>query len=498
MGIAGPTGPAGAAGPPLTFQGIWSSATTYSTGDAVFSSGSSYISLTSGNLNNDPISGAPWALLAQQGSTGDTGAAGPTGSTGPTGLQGTQGVAGPAGSAGPQGVIGLTGATGVAGPTGSTGPAGPPLAFQGVWSSATTYSTGDAVFSSGSSYVSLTGGNLNNDPIGGAPWALLAQQGAPGAAGAVGSTGAAGSQGIQGNQGIQGATGAAGAAGATGATGTATIYGDGSDGTTTGVCNITATINWVTSPPSTDIQCTTFSISSGVTLTTPSGTMIHATGAVSISGTLTVRVGAAQGLYITPPANSGSGGIALPPFTLRKLLKPGPFGGGNGGLYAPNGTSGYGGGSLVILAAGAITIGAAGSIAANGSVGADEGTAYGDGGGAGGIIILASGTSITNSGSLVAIGAPGAPAVAGINDAGGGGGGGLIHLLAPSVTAGTRTVTGGPAGSGSVNGNASAFGGGAMGGNGGTGSNGVSSATNGAGGLSLTTTVTDPATLLVP
>jgi hypothetical protein len=305
-----------------------------------------------------------------------------------------------------------------------------------------------------------------------------------------------------GTTGAQGPQGNAGAAGATGATGTSTVYGDGSDGTTTGVCNISVNpTNWVTSPPATDIQCTNFTVMSGVTLTVPSGTLIHATGTVTISGTLTVQAGAAQGLYMMAPnTNSLSGGLALNAFTLRKLLNPGPFGGGNGGTFFLNGTSGLGGGSIVILAAGSISIGASGSINANGANGLEEtDDEFGDGGGAGGIVILASKTSISNSGAINTTGGNGANAIIDETDPAGGGGGGLIHLLAPSgqLTGGTRNVAGGSAGTGSVAGYQTSFGGGALAGNGGAGPY-FAPATAGTAGLSLSTTVVDPATLFVP
>jgi hypothetical protein len=132
------------------------------------------------NTGNTPTNGAPWALLAQQGATG---AQGPTGPTGPQGIQGIQGL------------------TGVTGLTGPTGPTGPPVLFQGTWSNLTTYAagdavffsgssyisssggnilttyaTGDAVFFSGSSYISLSGSNIANTPSSGAPWAPLAPE----------------------------------------------------------------------------------------------------------------------------------------------------------------------------------------------------------------------------------------------------------------------------------------------------------------------------------
>src|SRR5207248_11173816 len=116
-----------------------------------------YIGLAGGHVGNPTTGGAPWALLAQQGTTGTTGP------TGPTGLQGIQGIAGPTGPTGPQGLQGVTGSTG---PTGPTGPQGAPVSFQGTWSNLTTYAAGDAIFFSGSSYTSLAGGNVGNTPTG--------------------------------------------------------------------------------------------------------------------------------------------------------------------------------------------------------------------------------------------------------------------------------------------------------------------------------------------
>ena len=169
MGTTGATGPAGTngapgatgpQGPPVRFQGTWLIGVTYAAGDAVFFNGSSYISLSGGNTGNTPTSGAPWALLAQQGSTGATGPAG------------TNGAAG------------------------ATGPQGPPVTFQGTWSNLITYGAGDTVFftATGSSYISLHAGNINHSPpTSPADWSLLAQQGSTGATGAAGTTGQTGS-----------------------------------------------------------------------------------------------------------------------------------------------------------------------------------------------------------------------------------------------------------------------------------------------------------------
>jgi collagen type VII alpha len=117
------------------------------------------------------------------------------------------------GAIGSQGVAGVTGA---AGSTGAVGATGPPISFQGIWSSLTDYATGDAVFYSGSSYISLSGGNLNHTPTGGVPWALLAQQGTTGATGATGATGPTGANGTNGTNGTNGSNGATGATGPAG------------------------------------------------------------------------------------------------------------------------------------------------------------------------------------------------------------------------------------------------------------------------------------------
>jgi hypothetical protein len=155
-GTPGAAGATGSQGPPVSFQGTWSNLTTYATGDSVFFNGSSYISLAGGNLGNTPTNGAPWALLAQQGAAGTPGA---------------------------PGAPGTPGAVGATGATGAPGLQGPPVTFQGTWSNLTTYAGGDTVFFSGSSYISLSAGNIGNTPTSGAPWALLAQQGATGPGG---------------------------------------------------------------------------------------------------------------------------------------------------------------------------------------------------------------------------------------------------------------------------------------------------------------------------
>src|SRR5258707_9519061 len=104
-GLTGAVGAQGLQGPPATFKGAWSNATTYATGDAVSFNGSSYVSLANSNLDNQPDTNpSQWASLAQQGITGAIGATGATGAQGPIGLTGVTGATGP------QGLIGTAGA----------------------------------------------------------------------------------------------------------------------------------------------------------------------------------------------------------------------------------------------------------------------------------------------------------------------------------------------------------------------------------------------------
>jgi Collagen triple helix repeat (20 copies) len=197
-GATGATGPqglqgsTGTQGPPLTFAGTWANDTTYSLGQAVYFSGSTYISLSNSNTGNEPDTSPTWWSLVALGSS-VPGSAGPPGPTGPQGLQGPQGI---------QGAQGPTGATGPQGPTGATGPQGPPVTFQGTWSTSGTYNTGDVVFYNGSAYISLASSNTNNQPNSSpTQWALLAQQGTTGATGATGAQGPQGTQGATGPQG---------------------------------------------------------------------------------------------------------------------------------------------------------------------------------------------------------------------------------------------------------------------------------------------------------
>jgi hypothetical protein len=117
--------------------------------------------------------------IGPTGSIGATGATGPTGFTGPTGLQGGVGDQGPAGSMGP---------TGATGPIGEQG-----LFWRNTWSSSTAYTTYDAVYYEGSSYVA-TQDNTNANPVGTpGSWTLLSL---------AGDTGPTGPTGLDGDDGI--------------------------------------------------------------------------------------------------------------------------------------------------------------------------------------------------------------------------------------------------------------------------------------------------------
>jgi hypothetical protein len=136
------------------------------------------------------------------------------------GTPGATGANGATGATGPQGLQGFPGTIGLPGINGATGPQGPPVSFKGTYNAGTTYSVGDAVSYSGSSYISSLPANTGNQPSSSPTfWALLAEQGATGATGPIGPIGLIGPTGLTGLKGNTGATGPAGAAGAAGATG---------------------------------------------------------------------------------------------------------------------------------------------------------------------------------------------------------------------------------------------------------------------------------------
>jgi hypothetical protein len=214
------------------------------------------------------------------------------------------------------------------------------------------------------------------------------------------------------------------------------------------------------------------------TLIVPSGTLLRASGSVSITGTLQVATGVSEGergVGRKSPGNNTLYARAIPSSAAALLLHPefaaGGAGSGMGG--------GAGGGWVAIVAQGAISI--SGSVVANGDHGVNPQYAaqgvVGPGGGAGGIVVIASDTSVNISGTVQAQGGNGGNGYDGnggtIEGGGGGGGGGIVHLLAPSapsVGGATITLSGGSPGSDAAPGSTgSGSGGGACGGDGGTG-----------------------------
>jgi len=144
-------------------------------------------------------------ILLVTGPQGSTGVAGPTGPQGPEGQLGATGPTGFTGATGAQGGVGNQGPAGAMGPTGATGPIGEQgLFWRNAWSSSTAYTTYDAVYYNGSSYVA-TQDNTNANPVGTpGSWTLLALEGATGPTGASGSNGTNGADGATGPTGPDG------------------------------------------------------------------------------------------------------------------------------------------------------------------------------------------------------------------------------------------------------------------------------------------------------
>ena len=265
-------------------------------------------------------------------------------------------------------------------------------------------------------------------------------------------------------------------------------------------------MDWSLNPPSNTLQFSSLTVNAGQTLTVPSGLTIRVAGPVNIAGTLVVNPNpfpnTTSNVHLGScatgtPSNAstiapGVGGVAFSLVAARQVVGAGIIGGSNGGGVN---TFGSGGGALRLFAAGAITIASGGSIVADGARGVDGGSANSGGGGAGGIVILASSTSIVNEGNISAVGGGGGNGVLSpARGAGGGGGGGVVHLISPSITAGTLTLTGGAGGTGG-SGFSGAAGGGGCGGNGGA--SGQANGEAGSVGRSFTTIVTNPASFIL-
>jgi hypothetical protein len=403
------------------------------------------------------------------------------------GAQGPQGAPGGIGPTGPAGATGAQGATGLSSLfKTSAEPAGGNCATGGVKVEAGIDQNGNATLDTAEINATLTRFVCN---------------------------------GAQGPQGIQGATGSTGPAGATGATGpqgpagSLGVYGDGSAGSLL----VSGTLD-LSSPtallvlPGLNLQFTDLTVTGS--LIVPSGTVLRATGNVTVTGTITVLPGTGDSGGFRPlagvalaPAGQPQNGVGVSVGQAAQVLRV-PFSAGGAGARSALLTGGEGGGSVAIHARGNISVGAGGFIRANGANSVNPNTAsaglVGGGGGAGGVVVLLAKGTMTVSGTIQATGGNGSSGFDGnggnSEGGGGGGGGGIVHLLAssaPSVS-GSIQVNGGAAG---ANAGASATitgggGGGACGGNGGVGGITGGAPANGAVGHVIQTATPSPENLL--
>ena len=224
----------------ITWQGEWSSATTYTQNEAVQYNGSAYVALQ-GNSNLIPSDNtSAWSVMTLKGDTGPAGAVGNAGTvtigtttTGSVGgiasvtnsgtsseavlnftlPKGNTGAQGGTGNTGPTGATGTTGASATiaigtittlvedssatvhnAGtdtaavlnfglPMGQTGAQGT-FRWKGAYSATYTYGTNDVAYYNGSSYVAVDG-TQGNIPTNTTYWEKMAAAGAEG--GSIGS-----------------------------------------------------------------------------------------------------------------------------------------------------------------------------------------------------------------------------------------------------------------------------------------------------------------------
>ena len=221
----------------ITWQGEWSSRTTYTANEAIQYNGSSYVCLQ-GNTNLiPPDNTSAWSLMVSKGDIGATGAVGSagtvtigtttTGSAGGTASVPNSGtsseavlnlnipkaVSGATGIQGPQGQTGSTGATGAGAtvgigsvstlaegasatvtnigsataavfnfgiPMGQTGAQGT-FRWKGAYSNTYVYGVNDVVYYNGSSYVNVQG-TVGNVPTNTTYWEKMSSAGAEGGA----------------------------------------------------------------------------------------------------------------------------------------------------------------------------------------------------------------------------------------------------------------------------------------------------------------------------
>lgn len=159
------------------------------------------------------LAAAPYQALVgamgeqgEKGETGDQGPPGPLGLPGKDGAQGLQGAPGAAGKDGLAGRVGDPGRDGLDGAVGAPGELGAGFSWRGQFSSKESYSPGDCVRFSGSTFVNLqacTGVLPSTLPVQGfagkdAMWDLMAVQGDSGPAGTNGTIGSNGTNGTNG------------------------------------------------------------------------------------------------------------------------------------------------------------------------------------------------------------------------------------------------------------------------------------------------------------
>ena len=221
----------------ITWEGEWSSSTTYTQNEAVQYNGSAYVCLQGNSNLIPPNNTSAWSLMTSKGDTGATGAVGSAGTvtigtttTGSAGgnasvtNSGTSSNAvlnfsipkGVSGAAGVQGSRGLTGETGAAGdnatisigtittlaensnatvvnagsdtnavlnfglPMGQTGAQGT-FRWKGAYSNTYTYGVNDVSYYNGSSYVCIQS-TVGNNPANTTYWDKMSSAGAEGGA----------------------------------------------------------------------------------------------------------------------------------------------------------------------------------------------------------------------------------------------------------------------------------------------------------------------------
>ena len=221
----------------ITWEGEWSSSTTYTQNEAVQYNGSSYVCLQGNSNLIPPNNTSAWSLMTSKGDTGATGAVGsagtitigttttgsaggnatvtnsgtsseavlnfsiPKGTTGATGTQGSKGDTGDTGATGAGATVAIgsvsTLAEGQAAtvtnigndtaavfnfgiPMGQTGAQGT-FRWKGAYNNSYTYGVNDVSYYNGSSYVCVQG-TVGNNPTNTTYWDKMSSAGAEGGA----------------------------------------------------------------------------------------------------------------------------------------------------------------------------------------------------------------------------------------------------------------------------------------------------------------------------